>query len=106
VYTGIKVGNDVEWKKLLLFGVVGKVKDMNVNLVNFTLSTVRHAIVCRRNVAQYEGRVIRVWELFVATFKKNVRLVHTLRREDFHKYFVRNSTLVMVTESGMLGCSV
>ena len=106
VHCGIKVGNDVEWKKLLLFGVVGKVKDVNVDLVNFMLSTVRHAIVCRRNVAQDEGRVIRVWEWFVATFKKNVRLVHTLRREDFHKFFVRNSTLVMVTESGTLGFSV
>ena len=82
VHCGIKVGNDVEWKKLLLFGVFGKVKDVNVNLVNFMLSTVRHAIVCRRNVAQDEGRVIRVWEWFVATFKKNVRLVHTLRREE------------------------
>ena len=106
VHCGIKVGNDVEWKKLLLFGVLGKEKDVNVNLVNLVLSTVRHAIVCRRNIAHYEGRVIRVWELFVTTFKKNVRLVHVLKKVDFHRYFVKNSTLVIITESGKLGFSV
>ena len=57
VHCGIKVGNDVEWKKLLLFGVLGKEKDVNVNLVNLVLSTVRHSIVCRRNIATGMGVV-------------------------------------------------
>ena len=42
----------------------------------------------------------------MTTFKKNVRLVHVIKKVDFHKYFVKNSTLVIVTESGKLGFSV
>lgn len=54
VHCGVKVGNDMEWKKLLLFGMWGKKKNVNVHLVNVIMSNVRYAIVCRRNVAHYE----------------------------------------------------
>ena len=102
-HCGVKVESTVEWKKLLLFGVLGKVKGVNVNLVNSVLSQVRYAIVFRRNMAHYEGRTIPVWEWFVSMFKKNVRLVYMLKREDFHNCFLKNSSLIMVTGAGSLG---
>ena len=101
-HCGVKVENPVEWKKLLLFGMLGKVQGVNVNLVNAFLSHVRYAIVYRRNMAHYEGRVIPVWDWFVSVFKKNVRLVYMLQTEDFHNCFVKNSSLIMVTGAGSL----
>ena len=77
-----------EWNKMLLCGVNGKRKDVNVRLLNFVLSHVRYAIMSRRNLAHFEGKKVHVWDLFESVVRKNVGLIFKYGAEDFAKCFI------------------
>ena len=91
-----------EWNKMLLFGVNGKRKDVNVRLFNFVLSHVRYAIMSRRNLAHFEGKKVHVWDLFESVVRRNVGLIFKYGAEDFAECFIDGCGFISVTSEGKL----
>ncbi len=61
---GVEVESEEEWGEIFLFGIFEKRKRADICLINIVLSHARLAVVLRRNYAHFEGRKIKVKDLF------------------------------------------
>lgn len=92
----------MEWRELWLFGVIGKVKGCNVNLLNYVLSHARFAVKLRRNLAHFEKKKIAVWSIFKSIMKRDVHMVFNyLGDEEFLGGFVEGSTFITIVDDGV-----
>ncbi len=91
----------MDWRELWLFGVTGRVKGSNVNLLNYVLSHARLAVKLRRNLAHYEKRRIEAWSVFKNIMEKDVNMVHRgVSEEEFLEGFVEGSTFIEIGDDG------
>lgn len=81
-------------RSFFLFGLKGKSKVLNINLLNYVLSPARYAIRLRRNLGHYEGKIVSVEVIFRNILEKDVKLVQKYGGGDFEKMFVWGSTFI------------
>ncbi len=60
----VEVESEEEWGKIFLFGIFGKRKRADICLINLVLSHARLAVVLRRNYAHFEGRKVKIKDIF------------------------------------------
>ncbi|MGL5385765.1 MAG: hypothetical protein ACRDCA_07885, partial [Serratia sp. (in: enterobacteria)] len=73
--------------KMFLFGIFGKRKRADVCLINFVLSHARLAVVLRRNYAHFEGREIKVKDIFKLIIQRNVELICKYGDKEAKEFF-------------------
>ncbi len=59
-------------EQTFLFGMFGKKKTVDYWLINYVLSHARLAVVVKRNYAHFEGRKVKIKELFKAIVRRDV----------------------------------
>lgn len=99
---GEDIVNGVEWRRLFLFGINGKSKVFNINLMNFVLSHARYAVRQRRNLGHYEGKIVSVEVLFKSILEKDIELIYKYGGCNFEKLFVWGSTFIEIDQNGKL----
>lgn len=99
---GEEIFNGVEWRRFFLFGINGKSKVLNFNLVNYVLSHARYAVRLRRNLGHYEGKCVSVEVLFKSMLEKNIEIIHRYGGCNFEKQFVWGSTFIRISSNGKL----
>ncbi len=72
---GVEVESEEEWGKMFLFGILEKKKRIENCLIKFILSHARLAVVLRRNYAHFEGRKVKIKDLFKSITKIDVELI-------------------------------
>lgn len=82
------------WGTLFLFGSFEKRKGVNVWLVNLVLSHARLAVVYRRNYAHFEGRKVKIKNLFKTILKRDIELNCKYGGEEVKQCFVSGNTLI------------
>jgi hypothetical protein len=99
---GEEIFTGVEWRRLFLFGLNGKSKVLNFNLVNFILSHARYAIRLRRNLGHYEGKIVSVEGFFSRILEKDIEIIYRYGGGNFEKLFVWGSTFIEILSNGKL----
>ena len=67
-----------------------RVKGVNIELLNYVLSHARYAVYLRQNLARFEAKRVRVWDIFVGMLKKDVGLMFKYGHGDFEKVFLKD----------------
>jgi len=91
---GVEVESEEEWSKMFLFGILEKRKKMDNCLINFILSHARLAVVLRRNYAHFEGRKVKIKELFKSITKRDVELICKYGEKEVKEFFVNTNKLI------------
>ena len=99
---GEEIFNGVEWKRFFIFGINGKSKVLNFNLVNYVLSHARYAVRQRRNMGHYEGKCVSVEGLFRRTLENDTEIIYKYGGGNFEKLFVWGSTFIEIMSNGKL----
>lgn len=87
----MKAETKEEWGKMFLFGIFGKSKRMDNCLVNFLLSHARLAVVLRRNYAHFEGRKVKIKDIFKFITKRDVELICKYGEKEEKEFFVNTN---------------
>lgn len=84
-----------------MFGICKKNKNINTNLLNWTLSHARYATWARRNTMHFEGKKVDVWIFFEAKMRADLFALNKyLSRALFGKWFVKGCKLIHIEEKG------
>lgn len=94
----VDVDLEKEWRKVFLFGVPQKKKSIDSWLINYVLSHARLAVVYRRNYAHFEGRKVKIKELFKAIVKRDVELCCKYGESEVRDFFVNGSKFIREQE--------
>lgn len=88
------------WRKLFLFGLFEKKKDVNIWLINFILSHARLAVVYRRNYAHFEGRKVKIKHLFKAIMRKDIEMNCRYGGKEVKLFFLSGNKFIYEGEEG------
>lgn len=90
----VKVETEEEWGKLFLFGTFGKRKSTDICLINFVLSHARLAVVLRRNYAHFEGRKVKVKDMFKSMIQRDVELICKYGDKEGKEFFLTTNKFI------------
>lgn len=90
----IKLDLGEGWRVLFMFGLFEKKREVNLCLINFVLSHARLAVVYRRNYAHFEGRKVKVTDIFKALMKRDIGLVCRYGGDEVQSFFMSGNKLL------------
>ncbi len=83
-----------EWRQIFLFGIFGKKKTVDYWLINYVLSHARLAVVLRRNYAHFEGRKVKIKELFKAIVRRDVEMNCKYGGNEVKEFFITGNKFI------------
>ncbi len=77
-----------EWRQIFLFGMFGKKKTVDYWLINYV------AVVLRRNYAHFEGRKVKIKELFKAIVRRDVEMNCKYGGNEVKEFFINGNKFI------------
>lgn len=82
------------WRKIFLFGVFWKKKSIDFWFIHYVLSHARLAVVFRQNYAHFEGRKVKIKDLFKAIMKRDIEMCCKYGGDDVKSFFVTGNKFI------------
>lgn len=93
------------WRQTFLFGMFGKKKTVDDWLINYVLSHARLAVVLRRNYAHFEGRKVKIKELFKAIVRRDVEMNCKYGGNEVKEFFITGNKFIKEGERKEILCN-